>query len=56
MSEHIAIKNKDEITYTDAARAVCDGPLVSKHPRVYLNTGAEGHVVCPYCSHVFVKR
>jgi uncharacterized Zn-finger protein len=29
------------------------GPL--GHPRVYLNLGDDGEVVCPYCSRRFVR-
>lgn len=59
MSEPIALTQKTETTPTGARRVVCSGPEVSRHPKVYLSMGQDGqghptHVVCPYCSHVFV--
>lgn len=32
----------------------CDGDGPLGHPRVYLNLGEAGEVVCPYCSRRFV--
>lgn len=35
----------------------CDGGgLPLGHPRIYLNLGKEGKIVCPYCSQSFVKE
>ncbi|MFZ2620227.1 MAG: zinc-finger domain-containing protein [Alphaproteobacteria bacterium] len=58
MSEAICITTKDDVTPTTHRRVVCDGPVGSRHPRVYLTmvddlAGKPSHVVCPYCSKVF---
>ncbi|MDS4012354.1 MAG: zinc-finger domain-containing protein [Defluviicoccus sp.] len=47
----------DETIIVDGPVAACDGgggPL--GHPRVYLNLGPAGSVVCPYCSRRFALR
>ncbi len=37
-------------------RVVCDGGGGALgHPRVYLELGADGRVVCPYCERVYVR-
>jgi len=43
-------------TVTVATRTVaCDGGKGALgHPRVFLHIGAEGRVLCPYCSRLFV--
>lgn len=58
MTEAITPTNP-QTTLSHALRVACDGPATSKHPRVYLTMvddkdGKPVHVVCPYCSHVFV--
>lgn len=58
MSEAISSLNKDDIITTNALRVMCDGPIESNHPRVYLTMvddedGEPFQVVCPYCSKVF---
>lgn len=58
MSEPICPSNP-QTSHVQAVRVACDGPSVSKHPRVWLTMvddahGQPHHVVCPYCSHVFV--
>ncbi|MBI1363866.1 MAG: zinc-finger domain-containing protein [Proteobacteria bacterium] len=35
-------------------RVACDGPSFSGHPRIYLEMGNAGSVVCPYCSRTFI--
>lgn len=59
MSETITPKNKPEVITTGSLRVACDGPVFSKHPRVYLTMvdNAQGQpvdVVCPYCSRVYM--
>jgi uncharacterized Zn-finger protein len=47
----------DETIIVDGPVAACDGgggPL--GHPRVYLNLGPAGSIVCPYCSRRFALR
>lgn len=58
MSEPIVPTNP-QTSHVHATRVACDGPTASKHPRVWLTMvddagGRPHHVVCPYCSHVFV--
>lgn len=63
MSEPIAATPKPatytpEVTPTGQTKVVCDGPVFSRHPRVYLamvddRRGRPTQVVCPYCSHIF---
>lgn len=36
-------------------RVACDGGGVLGHPLVYLELGADGRILCPYCSRLFVK-
>jgi uncharacterized Zn-finger protein len=46
-----------ETILVDTMIAACNGgggPL--GHPRVYLNLSAEGQVVCPYCSRLYVNE
>ena len=44
------------VTVTNDERVACNGGGGSLgHPQVWLNIGAEGRVVCPYCSWKFVK-
>ena len=48
--------SSSNVTVTNDERVACNGsggPL--GHPQVWLNIGAEGRVVCPYCSREFVK-
>jgi uncharacterized Zn-finger protein len=45
-----------DIVHTSKTRVACDGPSFSGHPRVYLEMGATGQVVCPYCSRTFVYK
>ncbi len=45
----------EQPTIVETASVSCDGgDGAAGHPNVYLNIGAEGQVVCPYCSRVFV--
>lgn len=47
----------EETIVVDGPLVACDGgggPL--GHPRVYLNLGASGVAVCPYCSRRFALR
>ena len=45
----------DETIFVDNRTVGCDGGGgVLGHPLVYLPIGAEGDVVCPYCSRHFV--
>ena len=58
MSEPITTSKKSDVVTVEAVRVACDGPVFSKHPRVYLTMvddakGKPDHVVCPYCSRVF---
>ncbi|MFT7145038.1 MAG: putative Zn-finger protein [Alphaproteobacteria bacterium] len=57
MSEYIKSK-KDKISYVSTDKVSCEGPKVSKHPRVYLTVkgGEINEVVCPYCAHTFRKE
>ncbi|RMB02017.1 zinc-finger domain-containing protein [Eilatimonas milleporae] len=44
-----------EIKFVTTQRVACDGdegPL--GHPRVYLNMGTDGRVVCGYCDRLFI--
>ena len=54
------IPAKEPIWVTPADLPVCCPPknqeLWSQHPRVYLPIGAEGEVVCPYCSAKYVLK
>ncbi|PIZ30532.1 MAG: hypothetical protein COY40_04420 [Alphaproteobacteria bacterium CG_4_10_14_0_8_um_filter_53_9] len=59
MSEPIKPDNKTDVTVVTEKRVVCDGPAHSAHPRVYLTMiddkmGLPHHVVCPYCSRVYI--
>ncbi|MFO0500219.1 MAG: zinc-finger domain-containing protein [Pseudomonadota bacterium] len=59
MSEPIRTEDKAETTVTGALRVACGGPMWGRHPKVYLTMvddeqGKPNHVVCPYCSHVFI--
>ena len=41
---------------TNQSRVACNGgggPL--GHPQIFLSLGADGKVICPYCSFVFVR-
>lgn len=63
MSEPIAAAPKPatytpEVTPVGTLNVMCDGPVFSRHPRVYLamvddTRGRPTQVVCPYCSHIF---
>lgn len=58
MAEAILPVEKEDIVVTGELRVACDGPVFSKHPRVYLTMVDDAHgkpdnVVCPYCSRVF---
>ena len=44
----------EEVLIVEQTSVSCDGgggPL--GHPRVYLEIGEEGEIVCPYCSRTF---
>ncbi len=44
-----------EVIQVREDRVACDGGGGALgHPRVFLNLGDEGEVVCPYCSRKFV--
>lgn len=44
-----------EIVEVDTRQIACDGGGGALgHPRIYLNIGAKGFVVCPYCDRHFV--
>ena len=47
-----------EIIRTDSRRVACDGGGDLGHPRVWLvmesEGSADGQVMCPYCSRVYV--
>ena len=46
-----------DVMRVEASVVSCDGRSHednSGHPLVYLNTGEEGHVTCPYCSRRFI--
>ena len=58
MAEPILVGQKDDVVVVNTLRVACDGPVFSKHPRVFLTmvdnaAGKPEHVVCPYCSRVF---
>ncbi|MFZ2587487.1 MAG: hypothetical protein WAZ18_05155 [Alphaproteobacteria bacterium] len=60
MAESITPTNSQTTTVT-TTKVTCHGPATSRHPMVTLSlpTNAHGHpthVVCPYCSHVFVYK
>lgn len=45
----------DEPIYVNSTRVSCDGGGGALgHPRVFLEMGADGQKVCPYCSRHFV--
>ena len=46
----------ETITIDDTVAACNGGGGPLGHPRVYLNLGTAGRVVCPYCSRVYVNR
>ena len=54
MSEQIQANN-NELSFITSPKAICDGPKIGRHPRVFLTVkgGIENEVVCPYCSHTF---
>ena len=59
MAEPIASTQKNDVVHTGDLRVACDGPVFSKHPRVYLTMvddaqGQPDRVVCPYCSRLFL--
>lgn len=55
MSEKIKPSTEDHIISSEKT-VVCDGPAVSKHPRVVLAIDEKTkQVVCPYCGRVFEK-
>jgi uncharacterized Zn-finger protein len=40
-----------EVVFVRERKVICDGTKgLSPHPKVYLNIGKSGRVVCPYCS------
>ena len=43
----------DERIEVETATVGCDGGALG-HPMVYLQIGADGEIVCPYCSRRFV--
>lgn len=46
-----------ETVKVETSQVSCEGNgEVEGHPRVYLNLGEDGQVVCPYCSRTFVKK
>ncbi len=44
-----------ETVETDDTTVACDGGPLG-HPRVFLNTGEQGWVECPYCDRRFVLK
>lgn len=54
MSENIQATTS-EVIKTAKKRVACDGPELSKHPRVFLTVegGEQDEVVCPYCGRIF---
>ncbi len=55
-------KNKNilhkDIVKVNEKKISCDGGTDFGHPIVFLNLGAEGKIICPYCSkkYVFLKK
>ena len=47
-----------EITHKDLPLhcPMPDAPLWSRHPRVFLDVAATGHVLCPYCGTQYVFK
>ena len=45
-----------ETVESDNTEVSCDGGGDLGHPRVYLNLGEAGEVVCPYCDRKFVLK
>ncbi|MEE8171547.1 MAG: zinc-finger domain-containing protein [Alphaproteobacteria bacterium] len=43
-----------ETVESEQAEVSCDGGGDLGHPRVYLNMGESGEIVCPYCDRKFV--
>lgn len=52
------IKSKiTEILHVTSKKVSCDGGNGDMgHPKVYLNMGDQGYVVCPYCSKLFTTK
>lgn len=45
-----------EVIEVSNTQVSCDGGGGTLgHPKVYLNLGAAGEVICPYCSRTFVR-
>ena len=40
--------------YTSKRHVNCDGGGGAGHPKIYLEIDNRDHVVCPYCSRMFV--
>ncbi|MGB0935475.1 MAG: zinc-finger domain-containing protein [Alphaproteobacteria bacterium] len=48
---------KLDTVIVDTNRVSCEGNgPETGHPRIYLNLGPDGQIVCPYCSKTFVKE
>ena len=46
-----------ETIHVETKKVACDGGGGALgHPLVYLTIGADGHVVCPYCSRDYVLK
>lgn len=47
----------DDVIIVDGHRVSCDGGGGALgHPRVWMEMGADGQVVCKYCDAVYVQR
>ncbi len=43
----------EETVIVEQSSVSCDGGGPLGHPKVYLEIGGEGEIVCPYCSRTY---
>lgn len=53
MSENFG--NREDETIVDGNRVSCDGGKLG-HPKVFLTLKNNEIIICPYCSHKFLKQ
>ena len=47
--------SKPDTYYVSAKQIACDGGELG-HPKVFLELGDNGSVICPYCSREFIYK
>jgi uncharacterized Zn-finger protein len=45
-----------ETITVETSKIACDGDKESAHPRVFLTTGKQGFVDCPYCGKRYILK